>query len=113
MLRGSRILSEDPVKSANECLRISVKGRNSDLIKKRNNVILYRYYMYKTFAKWNYESIIETVSEEFYLSTRTITDILTSNSQELKKITAEQPKLCLLSKKFSHYDWSIKAIDGK
>jgi hypothetical protein len=113
MIRGSRILTEDPVKAVNEYIKIQKKGRNLDLIKKRNTVILYRYYMYKNFSKWGYEQIIETISEEIYLSTRTVTDILTANLQELRQITSEKPDLRVLDKQFPHYDWSIRAVDSK
>ena len=37
--------------------------------------MLYRYYMYNAFAKWKTELIIEKVSEEFYLTPRTVSDI--------------------------------------
>lgn len=113
MLRGVRVLNEDPVKKVSECLKVKSKGRNGDLLKKRNSVILYRYYLYKTFAKWSYETIIETVSDEMYLAPRTVTTILTTQIEDLRKINAEQPPLVRLSRKFPQYNWSISAVSSK
>lgn len=114
-MRGRYALNQDPVVSVQECLKVKIgtKGRNSELLKQRNLAIVYRYYFYKSFTKWKYEAIIEKVSEEMYLTNRTITEILTAQVEELREIKADQPPIVRLSRKFPQYNWSISAVADK
>ncbi len=109
-MRGSRVLTD---KTYERKLANAPKGRDANLIRKRNSAIIYRYYMYNTFATSTFDLIIQTISEEFYLAPRTVTTILTSHIDVLKTIKQEQPGMSSLSKKYPQFNWSIKTVTLK
>ena len=104
---GSRILAD---RLENKRVVVATKGRDVNLVKRRNDAMVYRYYMYNSYD-WSYVRIIETISEEFYLTSRTVTNILTANIDALKLIKREKPPLSSLSKKYPQFDWSIKSVE--
>lgn len=55
------------------------KGRNSDLLAKRNDCLLDRYFYYGKFFGLRYDLIIQKLSEEFCLSSSTLQQIIESN----------------------------------
>lgn len=62
-------------------------ARKSELIRKRNRAIKKRFAeLERQNYRWRYEAVLEAVSEEFYLTPRTIKAIL--NDESLHRISA-------------------------
>lgn len=83
------------------------KGRNVELIFKRNDCMLYRYYYYSKLMKRRYSDIITLLSNDFFISERTIIDIVSQNSTKLKEIFSESLNDKNLQQKFNHLNWKI------
>lgn len=84
MPRGQRVLNNLIFEETNKSLR---RGRSEEFIRNRNECLLYRYYYY--YSKINrlrYEDVLEVLSNEFFLASRTITDLLGDNSELVKTI---------------------------
>lgn len=91
----------------------SKKGRSSELIKARNECLLYRYYYYAKMLHWVYESVISELQKEFYLKGDTIPRIIQENFETIKGIVKENITVKELAKKFPYLTWNQKAIEHK
>lgn len=93
----------------------SRKGRSLSLIEKRNELLLARYYWHgrkkiegKTIS---YSSLLETVSNEFFLSMVTIPEIVDANYDmlsALKRQWHDEPEEKMqkaFAKKWPHFVW--------
>lgn len=71
------------------------KGRSSTLIEKRNECLLDRYYWHGRKQidgkRIDYSSLLETVSNEFFLSMVTIPDIVDANYTYLTTLKSDWP----------------------
>jgi len=84
---------------------LGLRGRNKVLISIRNECLLYRYYYYARLVKSNFPDTLKCLSEEFFLSERTIVDILSNEGVKLKRITDEKMSIKKLIEKFNHLKW--------
>lgn len=84
------------------------KGRNKDLISKRNKALVNRYYLYSTKTKVRYDYIIERLEEEFYLSKSMVVKILSANIELLKEMKKSKPTLLNLKAVYPHFNWDLK-----
>lgn len=82
------------------------RGRNADLICKRNMLLLYRYYYYARVGKMRYEDIIERLVEEFYLASATVVRLITfDEADKLNTIKDEAPGVKTLERIYPHMNW--------
>jgi spore coat polysaccharide biosynthesis protein SpsF (cytidylyltransferase family) len=80
--------------------------RDPELIKKRNEALIHRYYFWVQ-QKIRYEEVVRVLGDEFYLSTTTITKILTINVDRLLQIKKEKPTVQELKKQYPYINWAV------
>lgn len=83
------------------------RGRNKELIDKRNECLLHRYYFYSKVLKLKYEDVITSLSAEFFISDRTTTDIAMSESDYLSELFKKKYTPKELEKKFRFLNWKF------
>lgn len=83
------------------------KGRDIELVNQRKEVILYRYYYYSKLKRMRYDDVIPILKSEFFLSNRTIIDIINKEIDMLKDIYKQQATINELQKKFTFINWKI------
>lgn len=81
------------------------KGRCTELINKRNESIYYRYYFYGKIKKLTYADTFMALSNEFYLSERTIADIIQKASDKINIVFKEKLNIKQLTQKFYYLNW--------
>lgn len=81
------------------------RGRSRTLIAERNQCLVARYYYYGQFSKKTYNKIIEQLSHEFFLSTVTITEIITEHMEVLDRLKEAKPVLSFFSDQWQHLKW--------
>lgn len=105
-MRGSQSLFADIfVKESHPQPRLR-KGRSRELIARRNECLITRYYFYAKFKEKRYDKILEALSAEFFLSDYTIPEIITANYAQLKGLHKEQPPISVFAKKWPHMVWA-------
>jgi len=103
-MRGSLSLFADVFeKPAPEASR--KKGRSAELNARRNECLVDRYFFYGKYTDKRYSNIIEILSQEFFLSTVTIPEVISENVALLAKLKKEQPSKSFFSKKWTHLNW--------
>ncbi len=85
-----------------------VKGRDKELITKRNELLLDRLFFYKGIYRWDYAYMLERLSDEFFISERTISDIIEKLDSQLylRNLKLQQPSKNILEKKWPHLKWA-------
>jgi hypothetical protein len=81
------------------------RGRNLELIKRRNSCLADRYYYYSHFTDKRYETIMAHLSREFFLSTRTINDLIAQQIPYLQQQKLEAPTRGTLERRWPHLKW--------
>ncbi|WP_434981555.1 hypothetical protein [Daejeonia sp. YH14] len=84
------------------------KGRNSELIRKRNYKLIARFYWYNSIVGLKFEKCIEELEKEFYLSNSRITDLITENAQSLSEFETKKPNEKELKKEIPFFNWIYK-----
>jgi hypothetical protein len=84
------------------------KGRSKDLIAKRNELLVDRYFFYLKNFHYRYDHIIDLLSDEFFLSEVTIPKILSlsDNLLYLRRLKKEPPPLKSFKEKWPHLQWA-------
>lgn len=82
------------------------KGRCSELDSRRNELLLIRYMWYGLNKKDRYEIILSTLENEFFISQRRISDIITQNSSKLRELKPGFPESKELSMRYPHLKWA-------
>jgi len=103
MQRGSRLFNQLTVPQLGYAK--GEKGRNKLLISKRNNYLIYRYYYYAKIKKRTYSDTLITLSNEFFLTERTIADIIQKSSDEIIKVFKEKLNIKQLTEKIYYLNW--------
>jgi len=83
---------------------VESRGRNAELIQQRNEHLLYRFVWYGR-DNYRYEYIVKQLCEEFYLSERTVSQIITDHAADLQKIRQQNPTVDWLRKKYQNFKW--------
>lgn len=105
-MQGVRTLFTTFIDPPQEVATASNKGRSSDLDAKRNKLLAARYAYYNMYHRsLSYEAIITKLSDEFYLSTRTITNILTANISDIQQLKKEMPPVAYFRRLYPHLVW--------
>lgn len=104
--RGSNTLFadifEETTTTAPEARR---KGRSPKHNARRNECLIDRYYYYGKYEQKRYSIILETLSEEFFLSPVTIPEVLTENFDQLDLLKRSKPGPGYFKKKWPHLVW--------
>jgi hypothetical protein len=93
----------------NDSLAIKAeKGRSKDLIAKRNELLVDRYFFYLKNFHFRYDHIITLLSDEFFLSEVTIPKILmmADNQLYLRRLKMEVPPVKSFKEKWPHLIWA-------
>ncbi len=81
------------------------KGRNLNLIARRNHCLMDRYFYYGNYTDKRFDVIIENLCMEFFLSGRTLHDIIEANEGYLLELKKKKPNLSLLEMRWPHLRW--------
>lgn len=108
MQRGRRLF--DQLVYDEKIVKKAKRGRDLELVERRNKMLFYRYYYYSKIHKLTYVDVLDKIETEFYLSGRTISDLLQVNSGALKQIFSEKPDLKYLNKEYSFFNWINKNV---
>ena len=114
MARGSNKLFRELIKDENVS---HTKGRSETLYKKRNCCLIERYIFYVICSEKRYEAIIDQLSDDFFLSPVTISNILSLNYGELSRIKKEyqeqdHKKLYkTLTSKWPAFNWGLDTFN--
>jgi hypothetical protein len=103
MPRGQRIFNK--LIEADKNQKLLRRGRSEVFIANRNECLLYRYYYYAKIKRFRLEHVLEAVSKEFFISDRTITNIIEAHSELRKKVFKEKLDVKELEKKFDFLKW--------
>ncbi len=111
MVRGSRSIYKDIFEAREPIEKCDAerKGRSEILIKQRNTCLLYRFAYYVKVHDLKYVQALNKVSTEFFLSPRTITDLLQSETEALKQAREEVKNIKHLKTMFPFLSWEAKA----
>jgi hypothetical protein len=85
--------------------RVTRKGRNDQLMEKRNECLVARYYYYGSHSEKRYDIILQQLSDEFFLSTSTIQDLVQSNMKYLHELKDKEPRRAYFESNWPHLVW--------
>ena len=81
------------------------RGRNNELLEKRNACLLARYYYYGHFTEKRYDAIIQHLSTEFFLSPVTIQDLVQDHVNYLHELKQLNPRRAYFESQWPHLVW--------
>lgn len=81
------------------------KGRAKELIEERNKLLFYRYYFYARLHRLKYETVLDKLSGEFFISKRTVTILMEQHSLLAKQIFDEKKTIKELQKRYNNLLW--------
>ncbi len=105
-MRGQQSLFQEVFVPAEEVTTTTRQGRSDRLHNRRNECLVDRYYFYGKFTDKRYESILNTLEEEFFIEEITIQKRITENFELLEKLKAEVPQKEYFRKKWPHLVWA-------
>lgn len=100
-MRGSRIYTKLFI----EGNRTATKGRSELLNNRRDECMLERFFFYGKFTDKRYESIVNILSSEFFLSQIRISKVIEANSKFLTALKNEKTPKNYFTKKWPHLNW--------
>lgn len=107
-MKGHQTLFNDIIEESP--LRI-IKGRSERLDNLRNQCLVERWvYMMKT-TGWRYDLMLRMTSIDFFLSERTIINLLDENYSLLQSLKANPPAKKELEKKWPQYNWDTPTLE--
>lgn len=81
------------------------KGRSSELIDQRNDLLIHRMAWYQLFkSELRYEVVLDKLKMEFHLAEYTLGDLLLENAGAISKLKRSQPSRKYFREKF---DWIV------
>ncbi len=102
-MRGSKTLFNDIFSESKT--KKTGKGRSKEMHTARNSCLIDRYYYLGQFTKYKYEVVIGVLSQEFFLSTVTIPEIIDGCYEQLKDLKKRQPGIKYFKGKWPHLVW--------
>lgn len=81
------------------------RGRNTELIQRRDDKLAARFYYYSQIKRFKYLVIFFYLSQEFDLRERVIMDRLKANQPKLDILFEEKPSINELKKRFPYFSW--------
>lgn len=81
------------------------RGRSEALVIKRNILLIHRHYYYFKIKQVQYHIGLQNLEAEFFLTERTVVDIVQTNVNLLKELKAVNPDKKYFAKKFPAMNW--------
>lgn len=81
------------------------KGRCPELIEKRDELLLYRFYYKSKIQRRIYDDVLDALEAEFFISQTMIKKIIQSKSELVLQIKRQQPDVTALKKRWPHIVW--------
>jgi hypothetical protein len=81
------------------------KGRDAVLVQKRNDCLIHRYYYLVKIESRQYIKTLEQLEDEFFISQRTITDIISDESAKLRQLHTAKPDAKYFKNLYPHINW--------
>ena len=108
MLRGHRstylsLFTNEPI--ANLEPTPERRGRNELLVAKRNTLLIHRHYYYYKLKQVQYHVGLAALEEEFFLTERTIVDIVQCNISLLRELKTINPDRKYFERKYPFLTW--------
>lgn len=82
------------------------KGRSEELHARRNQLLVERYWYYGQYTPARFELIIKILSQEFFLSTSRIPDIIQQHLDSLRGLKSNPLSLRDLKARWPHFVWN-------
>lgn len=82
------------------------RGRSSDLIQKRNECLVLRYYFHSKIRRLKYEDVLSVLSEEFFLSEYTIVKIVSLIPDIAREAFRAEITVTELQKRYQFLKWN-------
>ena len=108
MLRGHRTyLSLFKSETTAETLDtpLEKRGRNEQLIQKRNELLIHHHYFYYKIKGLQYHIGLQNLENEFFITERTIIDIVQNSHSIIKELRNLSPEVHYFKKKYPFMDW--------
>lgn len=109
-LRGKRYFEDIQSADNNKPvvnLKVNGRGRSEVLIRERNECICHRYFYYAKVCRLHYDTTLTYLYKEFFLTERTIIDIISKNHLTMKEISQKKPSKRMLQQKFPFLNWNL------
>lgn len=81
------------------------KGRSKELLQRRNEAIVARYYYHNVVKRISYADTLATLVLEFWLTGYTISKVLEKRMEEVKQLRKDKPNKLALKKQFPMLPW--------
>ncbi len=81
------------------------KGRNEELLQRRDNKLAMRFYYYAHIQQMSYRDTIKALMLEFDICERVVLDRLRANQDYLDSLFSEQPAISKLQKAVPYFAW--------
>jgi hypothetical protein len=83
----------------------SRKGRNDNLVNRRNECLFARYYYYGYYKNKCYEEMLKLLGGEFFLSPIRVARLIQNNTEQVLAIKQRNPSLTYFSNRWPHLKW--------
>lgn len=87
------------------------KGRSESFDAARNECMIHRYIYFANLTGWRYELIIKLIAAQFWISERTVQNILTENNDQLRSIRKELPPKKEMEKRWPYLSWEMPELN--
>lgn len=86
--------------------------RRNYLLPDRNRALTHRYYFYLMIVSAKYESILQVLEQEFFLSQTHISNVLTQEAQHtmLQQLIEQEVSVRELARLYPHLLWRFQAV---
>lgn len=85
--------------------KVAGKGRCAELIEQRDVCLINRYFFYGKYSGIRYETVVQNLSREFFLTERRVQDIISENSNLLRELRKDPPAVIELKNRWPHLRW--------
>lgn len=102
-----KILNPEDNVSERTASESNTRGRSKELIENRNKCLFYRFYFYSKIHNYNYVNTISVLSKEFFLSTRTVSNIFLNGFEYAQQVFKEKKTAKELEEMFRYLNWRI------
>lgn len=105
MQRGSKSLFVELFENDTPARNPEGRGRSEQLIERRNELLICRYYYYMAIHNKRYDWTLQTLEGELFLSQRRIIDVMEQERAQLTKLRKEHPDTGYFKRKFPFFSW--------
>ena len=96
------LITEYPLKA--------IKGRSDRLDSLRNQCLVERYIYIMNATGWRYDLLLNAIASDFFLSERTVTNLLDENYEIVQQARKEKLSKKELEKKWPQYKWETPEL---